>query len=94
MEAKQTVVLKVEETFDCSTAFALRERLDGLGKAGVVLDFSHVRTFRDAAIDVLTRGLTTPTLELRGLDTHHERLFRYLGVGAPPAPRRAVEQDT
>lgn len=93
MEVRPTVTVQVDETFDPHTAVALRARLEALGQAGVVLDFSRVRTFRDAAIDVLTRGLTTPTLQLRGLDTHQERLFRYLGIGAIPAPRRSVELD-
>ena len=93
MSVKPTVTMQVDEVFDLHTAGALRARIDALGSAGVVLDFTHVRTFRDAAIDVLTRGLTTPTIQLRGLDTHQERLFRYLGIGAVPAPRRSVELD-
>jgi anti-anti-sigma regulatory factor len=93
MDVRPTVTLQVEETFDPHTASTLRARLVALGHAGVVLDFSRVRTFRDSAIDVLTRGLTTPTLQLRGLDNHQERLFRYLGIGAVPAPRRSVELD-
>ncbi|MHB8876139.1 MAG: STAS domain-containing protein [Myxococcaceae bacterium] len=92
-EQRETVTLKVEGTFDREAATQLRTRLEALGQANVIIDFSRVRTFRDVAIGVLAGGLQVPSLRLRGLDTHQERVFRYLGIGALPPPRGTVELD-
>ncbi len=82
-EQVETVTLRVEGPFNRDAASRLRTRLEALHQAPVVLDFSRVGTFCDAAIDVLVRGLAAPRLQLRGLATHQERMFRYLGYGAP-----------
>jgi hypothetical protein len=92
-ENDEIITLRLEGTFDGAAALKLRSRLEALGLKRVVIDFSRVRTFRDAAIGVLARDLANPLLELRGLDTHQERVFRYLGVGSAPEQRPAFELD-
>ena len=92
-EQHETVTLQVEGTFDRDAATRLRTRLEALGRTDVVIDFSRVRTFRDAAIGVLASGLAAPSLHLRGLDTHQQRLFRYLGIGERPTQRRFTDFD-
>jgi anti-anti-sigma regulatory factor len=74
------VILRLEGTFDGTTALELRRSLDGLIAAEVVIDFSRVRQFRDLAVAVLSRGLQNRSLRLRGLGEHQERMFRYFGL--------------
>jgi anti-anti-sigma regulatory factor len=82
-EKGNKVFVKLEGTFDGRTALELRKVLDALGKREVVLDFTHVRHFVDFAVAVLTRELDRQRIDvqLRGLPTHHERVFRYFGFG-------------
>ena len=71
-------LLFLEGTFDGATAQQLRDSL--LETEGpVVVDFSQVRQFKDAAVAVLTRAMKEG-VHLRGLGDHHERLLRYFGL--------------
>lgn len=74
------VMLRLEGTLDWRTAVQLRHSLEELGSREVVLDFTHLREFKDTAVGVLTRDLSARKVELRGLAGHHERMFRYFGV--------------
>ena len=83
------VTLKLSGTIDNRTALELRRSLDALEQIDprdLVLDFSGVHAFSDAAAAVLTRGMKR-AVTLRGLDQHRERLFAYLGVAPRSAPR-------
>ena len=96
-EKGNKVFVKLEGTFDGRTALELRKVLDALSKREVVLDFTKVRHFVDFAVAVLTRELDRQRLDvqLRGLPTHHERVFRYFGFGtgqATPAFYQPEEQ--
>ena len=46
----------------------------------MVVDFTHLKEFRDSAVAVLTHGMTERKFQFRGLAGHHERMFRYFGV--------------
>ncbi len=59
----------------------------------LILDFSDVRQFEDAAVVPLARtlrALSSTRVRLRGLTLHQQRMLRYFGVDldavAPPAP--------
>jgi hypothetical protein len=82
-EAGDTVMLRLEGTFNGQAALVLRGELEQLGDQHVVIDFSRVNQFLDLAVPILTRGLNHPSLRLRGLAKHHERVFRYFGVFDP-----------
>ncbi|NTX13575.1 hypothetical protein HUA74_42800 [Myxococcus sp. CA051A] len=81
------VTLRLEGILDGKTAQEVQTSLEGLKGCEVVLDFTHLREFKDSAVGVLTRNMAN-SVKLRGLATHHERMFRYFGVGASVAPRR------
>ncbi|RKH17778.1 STAS domain-containing protein [Corallococcus praedator] len=88
-EAAGRVTLRLEGTLDGRTAQELSLSLQSLAKSEVVLDFAHLREFKDSAVGVLTHGLKEGAVEMRGLATHHERMFRYFGVLSSPATNRA-----
>jgi hypothetical protein len=88
-EAAGCITLRLEGILDGRTAQEVHTSLEALNGRQVVLDFTHLREFKDSAVGVLTRGLTERPVQLRGLATHHERMFRYFGVGAEPSSRRA-----
>jgi anti-anti-sigma regulatory factor len=81
------ITLRLEGTLDWRTAAQLRQSLEALGSNEVVLDFSHLREFKDTAVVVLTKDLRGHKVELRGLGVHHERMFRYFGVSTGSEPR-------
>jgi STAS domain len=81
------ITLRLEGTLDGRTAQLLRTSLEQLGGREVVLDFAHLREFKDNAVGVLTHGLTDRKIQMRGLAGHHERMFRYFGVGTVSTPR-------
>jgi anti-anti-sigma regulatory factor len=89
-DASTTVTLRLEGTLDGATASAVLEALlaESVGQE-VVLDFSRVGDFRDLAVAVLSRGLERRKVRLRGLDVHHERMFRYFGLTSTATPERA-----
>jgi anti-anti-sigma regulatory factor len=88
-EAAGRVTLRLEGTLDGQTAQELRNSLQALGQSEVVLDFAHLREFKDSAVGILTHGLKDSAVQLRGLATHHERVFRYFGVLAAAPDARA-----
>lgn len=97
-EVAGTVTLHLVGTFDGSTAHQLNGLLEGMEARELVVDFSQVRRFVDAAVAVASQGMTRHQVKLNGLDRHQERVFRYFGVDqAPPGPRaegRAEEART
>jgi len=82
------LTLRLTGTLDGRTAMLLRSSLEELGSREVVVDFTHLREFRDSAVGVLTHGLMERKVQFRGLAGHHERMFRYFGLttgnAAPP----------
>lgn len=83
------LTLRLTGTLDGRTAIQLRSSLEELGAREVVVDFTHLREFRDSAVGVLTTGLNEGKVQFRGLAGHHERMFRYFGLttGTLPPPR-------
>lgn len=90
-EVGGSVTLRLRGAIDASAAATLRAELDRLGGSDVVVDFTRVGEFQDLAVPILSRGLSTHSSRLVGLGHHHERLFRYFGVGLAPLPRGAEE---
>lgn len=88
-EVAGCVTLRLEGILDGRTAQEVRTSLEGLSGREVVLDFAHLREFKDSAVGVLTTNLVERPVQLRGLATHHERMFRYFGIGSAPSQRRA-----
>jgi hypothetical protein len=88
-EVAGRVTLRLEGILDGRTAHEVRTSLSSLSGREVVLDFTHLREFKDSAVGVLTRELVERPVQLRGLATHHERMFRYFGVGTGESQRRA-----
>ena len=82
------ITLRLEGTLDWRTAAQLRHSLEALGSQEVLLDFTHLREFKDTAVGVLTQDLPAHKVQFRGLGEHHERMFRYFGV-ATGSPSRA-----
>jgi anti-anti-sigma regulatory factor len=76
------LTLRLMGTLDGRTAIQLRSSLAELGaqEQEVVVDFTHLREFRDSAVGVLTHGLKERKVQLRGLAGHQERMFRYFGI--------------
>jgi hypothetical protein len=85
-ECAGRITLRLEGTLDWRTAAQPRHSLEALGSQEVVLDFAHLREFKDTAVGVLTKDLPGHRVQFRGLAGHHERMFRYFGVstGSPP----------
>ncbi|MBN9686102.1 MULTISPECIES: STAS domain-containing protein [unclassified Corallococcus] len=90
-EAAGRITLRLEGTLDGRTAQELSNSLQALSQieGQVVLDFAHLREFKDSAVGILTHGLKDSAVQLRGLATHHERMFRYFGVLSSPTTHRA-----
>lgn len=83
-----TATFYVEGTFDGQAAKELRRSMDEVLAEQVVIDFSRVSSFWDAAIGVLSSGLSPHQLALRGLGAHQDRLFRYFGFQPTPTKER------
>jgi hypothetical protein len=86
-ESPEGVTLRLEGTLDDHTVHEVHRTLDALGGRPVVLDFSHLREFRDTAVPELTRDLSARGVQVRGLADHHARVLRCFGVGLAGAPR-------
>ncbi len=82
------LTLRLTGTLDGRTATLLRSSLEELGSREVVVDFTHLREFRDSAVGVLTHGLMDRKVQFRGLAGHHERMFRYFGLSTGSAVHR------
>ena len=87
-ETSGAVTLKLEGKFDRQTALEVNRSLEELGACAVILDFSRVREFMDLAVPVLSQYLMLRPVELRGLDQHRHRMFRYFGVLAARTAER------
>lgn len=81
------VTLRLEGTLDGRTAQLLRSSLEQLDGREVVVDFGRLSEFKDNAVGVLTGDILCRKVHLRGLATHHARMFRYFGVDTVAAPR-------
>lgn len=84
-----TLILRLEGSFDAKTASEVRAALEQSEGREVVIDFSRVRRFVDSAVAVLTGGLDCSGVRLRGLDHHGEAMFRYFGVASARSDKRA-----
>jgi anti-anti-sigma regulatory factor len=75
-------VYRLGGVFDRSTAWTLRERIEGDTAREVLLDFTLVRDFSDLGVAIVAHGLTGATRRVlfRGLRQHQLRIFRYCGV--------------
>jgi hypothetical protein len=81
-----TVTLSLEGTFDGQAAQALRQLLDEVQSDDVVVVFSRVKEFFDLALAALSTTVRERKVTMRGLRTHQERMFRYLGVESTVIP--------
>ncbi|HZN92976.1 MAG TPA: STAS domain-containing protein [Myxococcales bacterium] len=87
-----TVSFLLTGTFDARAAVRLRHMLEGVDGACVVVDFSRVRQFVDVAVAVLSGGLKSRSVELRGLGRHQESVFRYFDIKVGRDPDRPYYQ--
>ncbi|HYO73211.1 MAG TPA: STAS domain-containing protein [Archangium sp.] len=83
------LTLRLTGTLDGRTAMTLRSSLEELEAKNVVVDFTHLKEFRDSAVAVLTRPLSERKVQFRGLAGHHERMFRYFGLSTGTIAPRA-----
>ena len=90
------VVIRVSGGIDESAGAQLARCIEELPKARrVVVDFSRLRSFHDADVCAVARGLAgLADLSIRGLGRHQLRLLRYCGVHVPaPRPRESDRDD-
>ena len=87
-----TVTFLLTGTFDARAAVRLRQMLENVDGACVVVDFSRVRFFVDVAVAVLSGGLKSRSVELRGLGRHQESVFRYFDIKVGREPDRPFYQ--
>lgn len=84
------LTLRLTGTLDNQTAMLLRHSLDAVSTQEVIVDFAHLREFRDSAVGVVVHDMNGRKVQLRGLAGHHQRMFRYFGWGLNDvAPKRA-----
>jgi hypothetical protein len=88
-EKKGTITLRLEGVLNGEAAAELGRKLNELETHQVVIDFSHVREFIDAAVPAVIRAIESKPCQLQGLVRHHVRMFRYFGHTTPQLP----EQD-
>lgn len=86
------VTFRLAGTFDARAAVKLRQMLESVDGGRVVVDFSRVRHFVDVAVAVLSGGLKTRSVELRGLGRHQESVFRYFDIPVHREPERPYYQ--
>jgi anti-anti-sigma regulatory factor len=79
------VTVQVEGTLDAAAAAELRASLEALPAPELVVDFSRVQHFQDAAVAVLTPALAGRAHRLLGLGPHQVRVFRCFGLCAERA---------
>lgn len=97
-EASPTVTLLVEGTLDAASAALVSESLATLTAQEVVVDFSRVRHFQDAAVAVLSPALAGRAHRLLGLSPHHSHVCRCFGLsagvgsGAPETSTRSTQE--
>jgi hypothetical protein len=90
-EEDGTVLLKLGTRFTTPDAERLGQAVESLAPfSQLILDFSEVREFHDAAFLSLSkalRALAKVKVVLRGLTLHQSRVLKYLGL--PPADHGA-----
>ena len=75
-------VIRLDGVFDVAASRQLAEKLEEAGYAEVRIDLTRVREFHDFGVALLAQSIATrraPTAVL-GLQEHHLRLLRYLGI--------------
>jgi hypothetical protein len=80
--AEARTVIRMDGTFDVSAARRLARELDGMAFADVRIDLSRVREFHDFGVALLASTIAArraPTSVI-GLQEHHLRLLKYLGI--------------
>ena len=85
VQAKQgTVLLKIGKRFATPDAERLGQTVESLAPLSkVIVDFTEVREFHDAAFFLLSkalRALAKVKVVLRGLTLHQSRLLEYLAL--------------
>ena len=79
---RERTEIRLEGVFDVPAAKRLAATLDDAGYAEVRIDMTRVREFHDFGVALLAQtiaGRQAPTAVL-GLQEHHLRLLRYLGI--------------
>jgi anti-anti-sigma regulatory factor len=90
--ARGELVIRLAGTFDHAAATRVTGQLrEAAAYADVVLDFSAVRQLHDHGLAAVADaiGERAPSIAVRGLGRHHERLLRYFGVEL----QRAVREE-
>jgi ABC-type transporter Mla MlaB component len=80
--AEVRTVIRMEGTFDVSAARRLARDLDAMVFADVRIDLTRVREFHDFGVALLASSIASrraPTSVI-GLQEHHLRLLKYLGI--------------
>jgi ABC-type transporter Mla MlaB component len=80
--AEARTVIRMEGVFDVPAAKKLAVELDEMRFADVRIDLTRVREFHDFGVALLAHciaGRHAPTTVI-GLQEHHLRLLRYLGI--------------
>lgn len=81
-EERERTVIRLEGVFDVPAARRLTAELDRAAFDDVRIDLTRVREFHDFGVALLGQtiaGRRAPTAVL-GLQEHHLRLLRYLGI--------------
>ena len=86
------VTFRLAGTFDARAAVKLRQMLETVDGPRVVVDFSRGRQFVDVAVAVLSGGLRSRSVELRGLGRHQQSVFRYFDIPVEREPERPYYQ--
>jgi hypothetical protein len=80
--AASRTVIRMDGTFDVPAARRLAQELDQNRFADVRIDLTRVREFHDFGVALLAESIAgrhAPTAVM-GLQEHHLRLLRYLGI--------------
>jgi hypothetical protein len=82
MRAETRTVIRMDGVFDAPAARRLASSLEDMRFADVRIDLTGVREFHDFGVALLAQSLSgrrAPTAVI-GLQEHHLRLLRYLGI--------------
>jgi anti-anti-sigma regulatory factor len=82
------ITLRLEGTINGEAAAELEHQLNALDTNEIVLDFSLVREFMDAAVPTVLRAIESKSCHLQGMVRHHVRMFRYFGHKSPQVVER------
>lgn len=90
-EERQRTVIRLDGVFDVPAARRLTEELDEARYGEVRIDLTRVREFHDFGVALLAQtiaGRRSPTAVI-GLQDHHLRLLRHLGIDCAGANLKA-----